>query len=884
MNPLKFVWNKAKKYKKKAVKVKNKIRHANDNAYYFNELKKPLLENYILFESKGGGDVAGNIFYLLKELSLGNYTHKGEKYSVVLVLKEEERERFTKIFTEHGIDIPEYIEPSGREYKQYLARCKYLFNDTSFPAWFIKRKGQIYTNTWHGTPFKAMGRKVENRAYAIGNVQHNFLISDFLIYPNDYMRDRFFEDYGLTKLYQGKALMSGYPRNSIFFNADRGAEVKKQLGLSDKQLIVYMPTWRGTLTNKKDNQQGNDCSNYFHVLDSLMDDNQVMFVKFHIFTAADFDYSDYKHIVPITDEYETYDLLNAADVLLTDYSSVFYDFANCRKKIILFTYDDEDYLDERGLYVSIDSFPFPRVKTAEELAAELKKPKDYDDTDFLAEYGSYDSPNSPRYVLEAVLNDNYVKKPLPKVLPSASTEYVSIGKKELMLGIDETDAINNQLPKEKIEDKKVTAYYVPSAKSGKDGKKNILVYCSNLSRNGITTSLMNLTNLVDADKNNYYFSFLQSQMSKTPMRVAGIPERVGILPMSGAMTEKSLWETLCFKLYFSKNIQWSFVVAAVNKIFKREWKKKFAGVRIDDIVHFTGYAPFVTMMYLNSPARKIIFAHNDMSDEMKEKNNQHMPTLLRAYKEFDVVAAVSDAVKNSLVDKLKVPESRVSVVENAHFYQGVLEKAELPVMLDAETKCTVTEERLKDILEDKSLLKFITIGRFSEEKGHAKLIRAFESFYNQFKSDEALKNSYKEKYGRSIEDVKLIIMGGYGAIFNETVQLAADSSASSNIIIIRAVSNPYAILKKCDLFLLPSEREPLGLVLLEADTLDVPIVAGDIPGSGDFLKRYGGFLVKNDEEGFVGGMKSFMEGEVKPLHIRFDEYNDGIVKKFESIL
>ena len=187
------------------------------------------------------------------------------------------------------------------------------------------------------------------------------------------------------------------------------------------------------------------------------------------------------------------------------------------------------------------------------------------------------------------------------------------------------------------------------------------------------------------------------------------------------------------------------------------------------------------MMYLNSPARKIIFAHNDMSDEMKEKNNQHMPTLLRAYKEFDVVAAVSDAVKNSLVDKLKVPESRVSVVENAHFYQGVLEKAELPVQLDAETKCTVTEERLKDILEDKSLLKFITIGRFSEEKGHAKLIRAFESFYNQFKSDEALKNSYKEKYGRSIEDVKLIIMGGYGAIFNETVQLAADSSASSNI-------------------------------------------------------------------------------------------------------
>ena len=186
-------------------------------------------------------------------------------------------------------------------------------------------------------------------------------------------------------------------------------------------------------------------------------------------------------------------------------------------------------------------------------------------------------------------------------------------------------------------------------------------------------------------------------------------------------------------------------------------------------------------------------------------------------------------------------------------------------MPSTETKITMPVEEFETLLTNKAYKKFITIGRFSEEKGHKKLIDAFATF------------------AKTHEDVILIIIGGYGVLYRETVEYAAATECADRIVIVRAISNPFTILRECDLFLLPSNREPLGLVLLEADTLGVPIVATDIPGSGDFLRRYQGYLVENSAEGLVSGMEAFMRGEVKPLGISFDEYNKKIMDDFEHL-
>ncbi len=808
------IWKKlkraCKKIKGKIKSFKAKLHLARRNSYYIKQInRQPLNERLVLLESKNGKDVAGNIFYLLKELTSGKYP----EYEVCLHVAKSAKKRLQPLLEDYGITGIRYVTTTSRGYRRALATAKYLFNDSSFPAWYIKREGQVYLNTWHGTPFKMMGRDVWNRAYAIGNVQRNFLIADYLLYPNDYMKEKMINAYMLNNTWKGTALLEGYPRNSAFFHPERVAAVKEALGITDKRMILYMPTWRGVMTNKKTDVQMQAAYCYFQLLDHALTDDEVFYVKFHLFSAKDFNFSQFKHIKPVPQEIETYDLLNAADVMVTDYSSVFFDFANSGKKIVLFTYDREEYLDERGLYVPIDSFPFPQANTFEELLAEIRSPKNYDDTEFRATYCKYDNPDAAHRILQHVLRGEKCCK---------------------------------------------------EAKPVSNGRENILVYCSNLGRNGMTTSLLNLINLVDKDKANYYFTFPQEQLAKVPGRLACVPETVDLLPMSGSITEKTFAEAIAFKLYFRFNIETRWVERKMRGMFRREYEKKFGAAGIDKIIHFTGYAPYVTMMFLEADAKKAIFVHNDMYDEIKEKGNQHLLTLKHAYREYDRVVPVSQATKDSLL-KIETNQDNVVIVENAHFDEGVREKAAQEFRVDEETKITMEAEPFMQLLKDKSKKKFITIGRFSEEKGHKKLIEAFANF------------------AKTHDDVVLIIIGGYGVLYKETVEYAAEQACADRIVIVRAISNPFTILRECDLFLLPSNREPLGLVLLEADTLGIPIVATDIPGSGDFLRRYDGYLVENSVAGLVSGMEAFYRGEVKPLNISFSEYNQKIVYDFEHL-
>ncbi len=86
------------------------------------------------------------------------------------------------------------------------------------------------------------------------------------------------------------------------------------------------------------------------------------------------DYSVYRHIRSFPEEYETYDFLSAADVLVTDYSGVMFDFGVTGRKMILFTYDREAYLSENGMYIDLNDLGLPIVDTAETLISEIAEP------------------------------------------------------------------------------------------------------------------------------------------------------------------------------------------------------------------------------------------------------------------------------------------------------------------------------------------------------------------------------------------------------------------------------------------------------------------------------------------------------------------------------
>lgn len=359
-------------------------------AYYRFCLNHLSLRNDTVFiESKGGRDLAGNMLTLLRE-SL----RQGKK--VQLSIRSEYSSRFTSLCRRYGIATTgiSVVRPDTFSYYRSLATSKYLFHDSALPHWFIKRKNQCYLNTWHGVPLKQMGIDVPGRAYAIRDVQHNLLLADYLLFPNRFMQEKMFQAYMLNGLYSGRIITESYPRVSVLLDEQRRTELRNDLGLQNYKVVCYLPTWRGILTKKENAKQHADCLYYLRHLDRLLDDDMLFYVKLHPYSQKGFHPGSYKHIRMFPEDYETYDFLSVCDTLVTDYSSVFFDFAFTGRKIILFAYDYEEYLQVRGLYLSLNDLPFPLVTTVHALYRELCEPKSYDDSLFIEEYCPYDAHNT----------------------------------------------------------------------------------------------------------------------------------------------------------------------------------------------------------------------------------------------------------------------------------------------------------------------------------------------------------------------------------------------------------------------------------------------------------------------------------------------------------
>jgi len=351
--------------------------------------KKPLFEKAMFFESQKGNDINGNMFYLIRYVrSNPNY----DNYTINVAVNNNRIEEFKKKFAFYNISNYNLLIVNSKKYIKHLARDKYLFTDTSFPIYYKKREGQVYLNTWHGTPLKYLGRSVAYDYYNISNVMNNFFIADYILYPNDFMRNAMVKDYMLD-IRKNKILMLGYPRNSIFFDSAK----------TSKQRIAYLPTWRGTMTNIGGNSYVDELNDILRELDDLLTDEQEFYINLHPFLKGKLDVSKFKRINLVPKEYETYDFLNTCDVLVTDYSSVFFDFANTKKNIILFTYDKEAYLKDRGMYLDIDDLPFKKVYTVKELVKEINNKKIVKYDKFIKEYCCYDSIDVPKNIIDLMV-------------------------------------------------------------------------------------------------------------------------------------------------------------------------------------------------------------------------------------------------------------------------------------------------------------------------------------------------------------------------------------------------------------------------------------------------------------------------------------------------
>lgn len=404
--------------------------------------------------------------------------------------------------------------------------------------------------------------------------------------------------------------------------------------------------------------------------------------------------------------------------------------------------------------------------------------------------------------------------------------------------------------------------------------KNIVFFCSDLMKNGMTTSMLNLCATLDTSENNYYFLIKSSSYLKNKEDFDALPDGFTKLFIKDSFNNGTIYERLCHRLYFRYDITTAFVFNTVCKSYEAEYLKRFYNARFSGIIHYTGYAQDFLMLFAPAKCKRAVMVHNDMKAEYSQKHNFHMPSLKYAYKVYDYVLPVSSAVYNSLIrtpGPLIKPENtakstvpHIQILENAHNHNLVIKLSGQPLETSPDTNMNISADELSCLLNSHKKI-FITIGRFSSEKGHDRLINAFIKLHAEY------------------ADTALIIVGGYGDLYDNVTAALSELSASGCAAVIRSLPNPFPLLAACDCFVLPSLREPLGLVMLEADSLSLPLVVPDIPGAGSFIKEHGGIVFDNSEEGLLIGMKMFMHGQLPCLNIDYPQYNKKIAEKFTKL-
>jgi CDP-glycerol glycerophosphotransferase len=259
------------------------------------------------------------------------------------------------------------------DYYEAMARCRYLITNDDTQPWYVKRDGQVYIQTWHGTPLKRLGFDVA-RPQSVSGLRYLDHLTretarwDLLLSPNPFstpiMRQAF--------RYQGEICESGYPRNDVLCDGDPSrltAQVRERLGIpAGKRVVMYAPTWRD------DQYYASGRYRFDFRLDlaqarQRLGDSTVILLRGHHHMADDVPAGQDGFVLNVTSYPSLAELCLASDALITDYSSVMFDFAPTGKPMLFFTYDLAQYRDVlRGFYFDFEAeAPGPLLATSAEV-------------------------------------------------------------------------------------------------------------------------------------------------------------------------------------------------------------------------------------------------------------------------------------------------------------------------------------------------------------------------------------------------------------------------------------------------------------------------------------------------------------------------------------
>lgn len=723
-----------------------------------------------------------------------------------------------------------FVEVGSKSYLYHLATSKYLVNSVSFPSYFVKCENQVYLNTWHGTPFKTLGKDMKNVKGTEVNIMSNFNKSDYMIHTCNYARDRIEESHNLNS-WKGSSFLSA-PRFDLYKENEYVVDYLVENFEIDfsKEIILYCPTWQGNLKNISSNH-----AQTIKTLRKLQLDNpdKVILLKVHSLIYSRMSEEEKEFVVD--DKFDLIELMYYSDTLITDYSSAFFDYMYTGKKIIHYMPNFNEYSYDRGLYLTEDELPGLVAKSYKHLKQYLN-----DDS-------------------EVVYNVNY-------------NRYIEL----------------------EVETAELISTVIKKPEFVVNEKKNVLLYAGGFSNNGITTSIINFSNYFDYDNYNLYIVEKFNPNETETKNISKLDERVNMVYRSGNLVaglKESVKYRNFLKTGIIDESDEKLFTQMFTREHKRIFGDLEFDTYIDFSGYVNFWTAF---MAFSNNKQKFIYQHNDMySEYYKVVNNKrvHIDKLrcvFNLYKYYDKVIAVSEEIMDlnhvnlneyydeekklfignfinpntifeSVVDVTSEDIATIYKISNKNNPTHILNKYKKDTALL--NKFGLTSNLNMDAISDEKPLYCGYFGRISPEKGQLNFINMLPDIVKE------------------IPNIVVIFVGD-GPELKKCKQRVAEFDLQAHVVFTGQLENAYPVMELVDIVLLLSSSEGQPMVLLEALTLGKNTIASDIEGNRSVLKNGYGQLIEANLEEIIDSIK---EPERYSL-FDVNAYNIGLKQKYQQLL
>ena len=795
--------------------------------------RSSIKKDTILYESFSGNGMLCNpeaIFRgLLAAPDMANLTH-------IWALKDVSDYRST-IREFAGNPRVRFVNYGSQAYLRALATSEYLINNATFPPDLGKRDGQIYLNTWHGTPLKRMGYDIPNGAIEAANTMRNFVSADYLLSASAFMTSQMYRHaYKLDGFYRGTIIEEGYPRIDRQRSSDQRSEaVRARLELSgipvgDRKIILYAPTWKGTsFRNHLDDVS--ELAERVAQLQSSLDSSQYCVVlKTHQIAHTVARGRPELSQILVPNEIPANEVLSVTDTLITDYSSIYFDFLATGRPILFFTPDLADYEGERGLYFEPHEWPGPVCHTM---------------TDLVTTLGSY-------------LNGEGIPADVAERYKRATSQFCPRDDGHV------TERVIDIVFRGKTE-----GYH--TLKEVANERESILMYLGGMARNGITTSALNLLNSIDHQRFDVSATFTQGKYNSVPVTQKEINPAVRQFPRVGGMNGSKVTQLRRHLDYRMGRMGLHDADPRHTRLWDDEWVRCFGDSRFDYIVDFSGYGPFWSVLLLHSPpAIRSIWLHNDLAtDAHREVDGRksmlrNLTTVFRLYRRYDHLVSVSPSLARiNQASLAKYAEaSKFGYALNTVDARRILRDAKTDLRAATRDELTDTHpEWVDQLMADDGMTTFVTVGRLSPEKNQARLIRAFSAVHAEHPK------------------TRLVLVGS-GPLEHKLERQVTEAGLADAVVFTGQQSKPHAIMNACDCFVLSSDYEGQPMVILEALVLGLPVVSVAFASGQHAISGNGEHVVEQSDQGLADGMIAFLNGKVTPATFNAEGYNRKALRHF----